>query len=166
MTVAPLNAATPSSSLPVYTASARAGRVLLGRTLPSLLDEACRNNPNPKALNEPAEGGWRSVSSPEFRTQAEAFALALRESGLERGERVAFFTHSDLSFCLPDMACLMAGLVTVPVYLTQDEASVRLILQETGARVLVVSDAALLETVPPDLTDTAVRTLLVRARDV
>lgn len=162
MTVAPLNAATPSSSLPVYTASARAGRVLLGRTLPSLLDEACRNNPNPKALNEPTDEGWRSISSPEFRAQAEALALALRETGLERGERVAFFTHSDLSFCLPDMACLMAGLVTVPIYLTQDEASARLILQETGAQVLVVSDAALLATVTPYLTDTAVRTLLVR----
>ena len=161
MTVAPLNAATPSSSFPVYTASARAGRVLLGRTLPSLLDEACRNNPNPKALNEPEGGGWRSVSSPEFRAQAEALALALWET-VERGERVAFFTHSDLSFCLPDMACLMAGFVTVPIYLTQDEASVRLILQETGAQVLVVSDAALLETVTPYLTDTAVRTLLIR----
>lgn len=45
MTVPPLNAATPPPSLPVYTASVRTGRVLLGRTLPSLLDEACRNNP-------------------------------------------------------------------------------------------------------------------------
>ena len=140
MTVAPLNAATPSSSLPVYTASARAGRVLLGRTLPSLLDEACTNNPNAGAFNEPTAEGWRSVSSEDFRRQAEAFALALCERGLKPGERVAFFTHSDLSFCLPDMACLMAGLVTVPIYLTQDEASVRLILQETEAHVLVAGD--------------------------
>ena len=120
MTVAPLNAASPPSSPhPVFSAPKRAGRTLLGRTLPSLLDEACVNNPNPRAFNEPTEGGWHTVSSETFRSQAEALALGLRDRGFATGERVAFFTHSDLSFCLPDMACLMAGLVGVPIYLTQ-----------------------------------------------
>ncbi len=161
MTVAPLNAATPPAFQPVYTATT--GRVVLGRTLPSLLDEACTNNPNPKAFNELSETGWRSVSSEDFRTQAEALALALRDMGLEAGERVAFFTHSDLSFCLPDMACLMAGLVSVPIYLTQSADAVRFILQETQARVLVVSDTGLLETVLPMLDGTAVRTVVIRS---
>ena len=111
MTIAPLNAASPlTSPQPVHTAPARAGRVLLGRTLPSLLDEACTNSPNPQAFNEPSSSGWQSVSSEDFRAQAEALALALRNLGFESGDRVAFFTHSDLSFCLPDMACLMADL--------------------------------------------------------
>ena len=163
MTVAPLNAATPPAFQPVYTATT--GRVILGRTLPSLLDEACTNNPNPRAFNEPSETGWTSVSSEAFRSQAEALALALRDMGLEAGERVAFFTHSDLSFCLPDMACLMAGLVSVPIYITQNADAVRFILQETEARVLVVSDAALLEAITPLLEGTAVQTVITRNSD-
>ena len=163
MTLAPLNAASPlTSPQPVHTAPARAGRVLLGRTLPSLLDEACTNSPNPQAFNEPSSSGWQSVSSEDFRAQAEALALALRDLGFESGDRVAFFTHSDLSFCLPDMACLMAGLVSVPIYITQHAEVVRFVLQETGAELLVVSDAALLEVVAPLLGDTAVHTLLLR----
>ncbi len=162
MTVAPLNAATPPAFQPVYTAPERFGRVILGRTLPSLLDEACTNNPNLKAFNEPTETGWEETSSKAFRAQAEAFALALRDMGLHAGEHVAFFTHSDLSFCLPDMACLMAGLVSVPIYLTQNADAVRFILQETAARVLVVSDAALLENIAPVLGETAVRTIFIR----
>lgn len=162
MTVAPLNAATPPAFYPVHTAPNRAGRVILGRTLPSLLDEACTNNPNPKAFNELTTTGWQSVSSEDFRARAEALALALRELGLAAGERVAFFTYSDLSFCLPDMACLMAGLVSVPIYLTQSADAVRFILQETEARVLIVSDASLLATVVPLLGGTAVRTLIIR----
>ena len=160
MTVAPLNAATPPSIQPVYTAPT--GRVVLGRTLPSLLDEACLNNPNEKAFNEPTETGWRSVSSTDFRAQAEALALALRDLGLAAGTHVAFFTHSDLSFCLPDMACLMAGLVSVPIYLTQNADTVHFILQDTGAEAVIVSDAELLEIAAPLLEDTAVRTVIVR----
>ena len=136
--------------------------MLLGRTLPSLLDEACTNSPNPQAFNEPSSSGWQSVSSEDFRAQAEALVLALRDLGFESGDRVAFFTHSDLSFCLPDMACLMAGLVSVPIYITQHAEVVRFVLQETGAELLVVSDAALLEVVAPLLGDTAVHTLLLR----
>ncbi len=163
MTLAPLNAATPlTSPQPVYTAPTRAGRALLGRTLPSLLDEACTNNPNPLAFNESSSSGWQSVSSEDFRTQAEKLALALRNSGFESGDRVAFFTHSDLSFCLPDMACLMAGFVSVPIYITQHAEAVRFVLQETGAELLVVSDAGLLEVIAPLLEGTAVRTLLLR----
>ena len=160
MTVAPLNAATPPSIQPVYTAPG--GRVVLGRTLPSLLDEACTNNPNEKAFNEATETGWRGVSSTDFRAQAEALALALRDSGLAAGAHVAFFTHSDLSFCLPDMACLMAGLVSVPIYLTQDAGTVRFILQDTQAETVVVSDTELLGKLEPLLADTAVRTLVIR----
>ncbi len=163
MTVAPLNAASPPSSPhPVFSAPKRAGRTLLGRTLPSLLDEACVNNPNPRAFNEPAEDGWHTVSSETFRSQAEALALGLRDRGFTAGERVAFFTHSDLSFCLPDMACLMAGLVGVPIYLTQSAEAVRFILRETEAKLAVVSDAALLEKLTPFLADTAVHTVLLR----
>ncbi len=162
MTVAPLNAATPPAFQPVHTAPTRAGRVILGRTLPSLLDEACTNNPNPKAFNEPTETGWRSVSSTEFRAQAEALALALRDTGLGAGTRVAFFTHSDLSFCLPDMACLMAGLVSVPIYPTQERSAVSFILKETEAQALVVSDAALLAVIAPLLVGSTVRTIIIR----
>jgi long-chain acyl-CoA synthetase len=158
MTVAPLNAASPSAvETPVYTAPARAGRVLLGRTLPSLLDEACTNNPNAQAFNEPTQGGWRSLSSETFRAQAEALAVALSDLGLEPGERVAFYTYNDLSFCLPDMACLMAGLVGVPIYLTQNAEAVRFILQDSEAKTAVVSDAALLAKLAPLLEGTAVR---------
>jgi long-chain acyl-CoA synthetase len=163
MTVAPLNAASPPTTPhPVYTAPTRAGRALLGRTLLSLLDEACTNNPNPQAFNEPTSSGWHTLSSQDFRAQAETLALALRDTGLAAGERVAFFTHSDLSFCLPDMACLMAGLVSVPIYLTQNPEAVRFILQETEAKMVVVSDAQLLAKLEPLLKETSVQTVLLR----
>ena len=133
----------------IYTAPPESGEATLGRTLPSLLDEACERWPNPKALNERAEGGWRSLSTEGFRREAQEAALGLLELGLSRGDRVLFFTHSDLSFCLPDMACLTAGLVSVPLYLTHSEGAIRHILGEAEAEALVVSDEALFEEIKP-----------------
>ena len=161
MTVGPLNVALPqTSSQPIFTAPQGRGRVLLGRTLPSLLDEACTNNPNDRAFNEISTSGWRSLSTLQFRARAEALAVALLERGLEPGDRVALYTHSDLSFCLSDMACLIAGLVSVPIYLTYPTEMVHYILQESSATMLVVSDALLGEEVLPALGETSVETVL------
>jgi len=137
------------------------GRVVLGRTLPSLLDEAAEQRPNPRALNQRVEGGWEPLSTEAFRRRAEALALGLRGEGLERGDRVAFFTHSDVSFVVGDMACLLAGLVTVPVYLTHAEVAVRHILGESGARAVLVSSPELLERLSAMLPGAEALTLVV-----
>ena len=131
-------------ALRVAKAPPDSGRVALGRTLPSLLDEAVERRPNPRALNQRGPNGWEPLASADFRRRAEALALGLRGRGLEPGDRVAFFAHSDVSFVLGDMACLLAGLVTVPIYLTHAEGAIRHILGESGARALLVSDPELL----------------------
>ena len=59
----------------IYTAPPNSGNVLLGRTLPSLLDEACDRAPNFHALNWWTEQGWQSLSEQAFRTAAEEVAL-------------------------------------------------------------------------------------------
>lgn len=110
------------------------GRLVLGRTLPSLLDEALRSNPNPRALNQRVGHAWEPTSTDSLHQQASDMARGLRAEGLERGDRVALFSESDVSFVIGDMACLMAGLVTVPIYLTESEGNVAHILEESGAR--------------------------------
>ena len=137
----------------IYTAPENSGLVVLGRSLVSLLEEAVKNYPNPSAFNQRKETGWQSLSNTEFLQRAEYLALAFHDLGLSKGERVAFYTHSDLSFCLPDMACLIAGLVDVPIYLTHPASAIRHILQESEAKALLVSDLKLLEEIRPVLTE-------------
>jgi long-chain acyl-CoA synthetase len=133
---------------------------VLGRTLPSLLDEAALRHPNARALNQRVDGGWEPISTEVFRQRADALALGLRARGLERGDRVAFFTHSDVSFVVGDMACLLAGLITVPIYLTHAEAAIRHILRESGARALLVSSPELLERLGGLLSEAEALTLV------
>lgn len=128
----------------IVEATADGGRLALGRTLPSLLDEAVRSNANPRALNQRVGDAWHPTSTQTLQVQARSMAVGLRASGLVAGDRVAFFTESDVSFVVGDLACLTGGLVTVPIYLTESAHNVRHILQESGARAALCSTPELL----------------------
>lgn len=123
----------------IYTAPPNTGTARLGRTLPSLLHEACARADNPRAFNQPDGDGWRALSLHAFRRQAEETALGLCDLGLSRGDRVALFMDSDVDFCVVDMGCLIAGLVDVPIYLTHAPEQVEYVLAHSGATVLVAS---------------------------
>ena len=135
---------------------------VLGRTLPSLLDEAWTHNHDSHALNWWTESGWRSMSNQEFRQAAEELALGLLEEAIDKGDRVAFLMHSDVNFCLADMSCLLAGLIDVPIDLSQTLDNIVFILRHSEAKVLIVSDQDLLAQVVPYLWDTpSLQTIIV-----
>lgn len=117
----------------------------LGRTVVSLLEDAVSLRPNPRAFSQrDGSGGWRTWSTEQFDQETDRLGAALLHTGLEPGDRVALFTESDMSFVIGDMACLKAGLVDVPVYLTHTDAAIRHILTESGARAVLVTDHELL----------------------
>lgn len=124
---------------------------LLGQTLPSLLGEACALRPNAAALNQWTEAGWRALSSQAFRTKAEILALGLLNLGLGRGDRVALLMPSGINFAIADMGCLTAGLVDVPIDLTQTLETIVLVLQQSESKALIVANLDLLEQVLPYL---------------
>jgi long-chain acyl-CoA synthetase len=138
----------------IYTAPPEDGEPVLGRTLPSLLYEACERYPNPRAFNQPQGDDWRAFSYEEFRIRAEETALGLQSFGLQRGDRVAFFMESDVYFCLADMACLIAGVIDVPIYLTHTEEALRYVLDHSEAKALFVSSLERLAAIAPVLEET------------
>ncbi|MGH2414300.1 MAG: AMP-binding protein, partial [Microcystaceae cyanobacterium] len=137
--------------------------MILGRTLPSLLDEACDRSPNLYALNQWTETGWQSMSNQVFRTAVEELALGLGALQLEKGDRITLLMHSDVNFCIADMGCLFAKLVDVPIDLTQTLENIVFILQHTEAKALIISNLDLLSQVVPYLKDTPNLTTLIVA---
>ena len=129
-------------------------RPILGRTLPSLLDEACKNHPNYRAFNQWKNNAWQSQSSRELRTAARELALGLLEEQLKQGDKVAFLMHSDFNFCLADFGSLLAGLVNVPIDLTQTLDNIAFILRHSAAKALIVSNLDLLAQIIPYLWNT------------
>ena len=128
--------------IPGYT---EAGRASLGRTVPSLLVEARQRNPSPKAFNRLSDGKWIGISTEQFQLYSDQLALGLQDLNLARADRVCLFMTSDTYFCVADMACLTAGLVDVPIYLTHTQDSIEYVLRHAEARALIVSNNSDLE---------------------
>ncbi|HIG74035.1 MAG TPA: long-chain fatty acid--CoA ligase [Bacteroidetes bacterium] len=117
----------------------------LGRTLPSLLDEAAEKYPNPSGFNQPAAGGWRTLSNGAFRDAADEVAVGLLENGISRGDHVAFFMDSDMYFAMADFGTLIAGIVNVPLYTTYAPENLVYVTQHGEAKAMFVSNREMLE---------------------
>jgi long-chain acyl-CoA synthetase len=132
------------------------GPVHSGYTLPALLNEVCDRHPNPHALHQWVNHSWQAMSNQAFRRTAEELALGLLQLPLQRGDRVSLFMQSDLHFCIADMACLLAGLVDVPIDLGLNPEAIQFILHQTESSAIVCSNLDLLRQLAPCLQDSPV----------
>ena len=88
----------------------------------------------PEALVYKSHGKTRVVSHRGLQTRVERLALALREKGLQPGDRVAILAENRPEWVVVDFACALSGLPTVPVYPTLNAAQAQYILKDSGAR--------------------------------
>ena len=86
--------------------------------------------------------GWESLSSQRALADVEALAMALRERGIRAGDRVALLAENRYEWPLTDFAVLSLGAVTVPIYPTSTPQQVRHVLEDSGARLAIVSSGA------------------------
>ena len=117
----------------------------LGYTLPDILYHAARTYSNPIMFNSRHGDSWATLSLSDFKTAVEELALGFGDIGLGKGERIALFMESDTHFAIADMACLVAGLVDVPLYLKQSPGNNEYILRHSEARALIVTTDELIQ---------------------
>jgi len=84
-------------------------------------------------------GAWRTQTWGEVAQQVCVIAESLRALGLEDGDRVALVSENRPEWCIADLAIMAAGCVTVPAYVTNTERDHRHILDNSGARAVIVS---------------------------
>ncbi len=90
-------------------------------------------------LGAKAGGEWRTQSWREVASQVCLIAENLRRLGLHDGDRVALVSENRPEWCIADLAIMAAGCVTVPAYVTNTERDHLHILDNSGARAVIVS---------------------------
>ncbi|HEX5183990.1 MAG TPA: AMP-dependent synthetase/ligase [Allosphingosinicella sp.] len=93
------------------------------------------------------EGEWRATSWRETAEQVAALASGLNRIGLGRGDPVMLVSENRPEWCIADLAIMAAGCITVPAYTTNTDRDHQHILDDSGARAVIVSTRKLARTV-------------------
>ncbi len=101
------------------------------------------NYPKKDALNAKINGKWVSTSTQDFIEEAENFASALLEKGLQPGDKVALISNNRPEWHIIDLGILMAGMINVPIYPTITEEDYQYIMNDAECKLCFVSDEEL-----------------------
>lgn len=103
------------------------------RTLPGLLLERARSEPDALALRWRRAGTTRTVSWREYRTRVAEIALGLAAHGVSRGDRVAVMSSARPEWVFAALAVQSVGGVVVGVYPTNSPAEIEQLLAHSEA---------------------------------
>lgn len=99
-------------------------------------------------------GEWQALSWRESARQVCLLAEALRSLGLQDGDRVVLVSENRPEWGLADLAIMAAGCITTPAYTTNTERDHTHILENSGARAVIVSDRKLAKPLLPAMVRT------------
>jgi long-chain acyl-CoA synthetase len=101
----------------------------------------------PQAVGQCRAGRIEALSSKEVFERVRDLSLGFSALGVGPGDRVAIMAESRPEWLLADLAILAAGGVTVPIYSTLSPAQAHYILQDSAAKLAVVSTGPQLDKV-------------------
>ncbi|HRV93632.1 MAG TPA: AMP-binding protein, partial [Anaerolineae bacterium] len=83
---------------------------------------------------------YQNISYQRFQARLIRLMNFFRSQGLDAGERVALVADNSVDWMVTYVACLLSGLVAVPVRTSLPVETIHNILQETGARLALIQD--------------------------
>ena len=105
-------------------------------------------------LGAKIDGTWHTQSWSEVADKVCLLAESLRKLGLDAGDRVALVSENRPEWCIADLAIMAAGCITVPAYITNTERDHAHILDNSGARAVIVSTRKLSKPLLPAIMRT------------
>jgi long-chain acyl-CoA synthetase len=93
-------------------------------------------------LQQRSATGWTHFSWKQAGTEARQFLSALQRANIQRGDRVAILSQNCAYWIISDLAILMGGFISVPLYANVNPKAMLDILHHSDAKVLVLGKLA------------------------
>lgn len=87
-------------------------------------------------LHEQIDGEWVALTCEQVIDRARRIGAAMLANGLEPGDRVSILAKNSPQWMITDFACMMAGLISVPIYTTAGESTLSYVLEHSGAKLM------------------------------
>tara|TARA_B110000459_G_scaffold10803_1_gene10957 strand:+ start:2216 stop:3970 length:1755 start_codon:yes stop_codon:yes gene_type:complete len=114
------------------------------KTLAQFYYHQSDNKPKKDAFTQKENGQWVSLSSQEFVDKANQLSTGLLKLGIKRGDKIAVISNNRTEWHLLDLAVQQLGIVNVPLYPNITEEDYKYILNDSGAKMVFISDEAIL----------------------
>src|ERR1700755_776700 len=115
------------------------GEPNLPHTIPHFCLAALRKHNKSDAMNHKVGKDWVGLPAEEIIRRVRRMALGLAESGIKEGDHVALISENRPEWSLADLALLSLRAVSVPLYTTQAVDQIRYILEDSGAKAILLS---------------------------
>ncbi len=106
-------------------------------------------------------GQWLPITSKEFGRRVGRIAAALDAWGIRPGDRIALLSENRPEWPMADMASLLLGAVTVPLYTTLTAEQSAFALNDSGCRAIFLSSDHQLQKMLPVLSQTKIERIIV-----
>lgn len=116
-------------------------------TLSQLFLHNIKSFPKDDLMLHKKEGKYVPISTEEFANRVKYFSFALKDLGLEAGDKLILLSETRPEWVMTDMTCLCSGAITVPVYPTLTPEQIKYIINDSDAKVVVCSTQELWEKV-------------------
>ncbi len=101
----------------------------------------------PDAILTKESGSYRPISSAEMERRCVRLHLALRASGVGKGDKFALLSENRWEWAVADFAMMTAGIISVPIYPNLPADQVGYLLKHSGAKGVFCSTAGQVEKV-------------------
>ena len=109
-------------------------------TIPQKFKDTAEKFANRPALKFKYQGAYISITFAELQKRVEAMARGLLALGVAKGDKVAILSENRSEWVRTDLAALTLGAISVPVHTTLSPKIIKHILNDSGSRVILVSN--------------------------
>jgi long-chain acyl-CoA synthetase len=89
-------------------------------------------------LRQPRNRIWQEYSFTDVADEARCMAAALVALNVKKGDRVAIISKNCAEWIITDLAIMMTGAISVPLYPTQSDDSIKFVLEHCGTSIVFV----------------------------
>lgn len=109
-------------------------------TIPAKFNETANKFSKRPALKFKYQGAYISISFKELQQRINELALGFLELGIVKADKVALLCENRSEWVRADLAALNLGAITVPVHTTLSPKIIKHILNDSAARIILVSN--------------------------
>jgi len=97
-----------------------------------------RNTPENPFLIQPINGKNITYTFAKAGEEARKIASELKQLGIEKGDHVSLLSKNCAHWMMSDIAIMMAGCVSIPVYPTLNDVSIKQILEHSDSKAIII----------------------------